>query len=263
MKKHNKLSNFKGLFEHAITVSEIAEYFIAFDGEKDAAECFSFMQKKHFDIIGVQKEGRIIGYAENVKSDGILRDYLQEFCDDYIIPYNTPLSNALSHLSKSDYGFVSAFGHVVGIFTKADIHKPSVRFWLFGLVSILEINMQAIIKQGYSGDSWKGKLKEKRLKKVQELYEDLKGRKEEIDELSCCQFCDKRTLIEANRKILDVIGKSKNEFNEFAKKVEEQRNDIAHPAKMDVSGFSQIFELAGEIEGMIAKIESVTSDGRG
>jgi len=74
MYKFNKLNKLKDLFEKHIPLSVISEELIAFDAQKDVKECFAFMQKKHFDIIGVEEKGIIVGYAGKKHRCGLCRN---------------------------------------------------------------------------------------------------------------------------------------------------------------------------------------------
>lgn len=42
-----------------------------------------------------------------------------------------------------------------GIVTFADLNKPPVRVYLFGLVSLLEVHLRFWIRTAYSDGSWK------------------------------------------------------------------------------------------------------------
>jgi len=166
----------------------------------------------------------------------------------------------LHHLAKKPHLFVKASDEIVGIITRADLHKPAFRIWLFGLISVLEIHMFELIHRTYPENGWKDKLPETRKGKLKEVYETRKISNEEIDWLSCCEFCDKRTIIEKNHVALEATGfKSTRDFSKNLKDIESLRNEIAHSCKVSKARWETVSELCKIIESLIANIEKFLS----
>jgi len=263
MFKFNKLSNLKELFERYITISVITEDFIAFDAKQDAKKCFAYMVEKHFDVIGVRESGHIIGYAKLSKeAKGLLYEHKASFKEDEILLENTPLTEVVYHLAKTPYIFVKISDEVAGIVTQADLHKPAVRIWLYGLISILEIHMFELIRRTYPKNDWIDKLCKERKEKLSEIYEARKKSNEEIDLLYCTEFCDKRTIIEKSEFALKATGfTSAKDFSKNLKQIEVLRNEIAHSCKVSKAQWETVSELCKKIESLIDNIENFLSSG--
>jgi hypothetical protein len=261
MFKFNKLSNLKDLFERYITISVITEEFIAFNANEDVEKCFTYMQEKHFDIIGVRENGCIIGYARLSKEDrGLLGEHKIEFKEDEILSDSEPLPEAVHRLAKTPYIFVKVSDEVAGIVTRADLYKPAVRIWLYGLISILEIHMLELIQKTFSVDEWKKCLSAERQQKMSNIYEDRRKHNEEIEEIYCTEFCDKRTIIEKSEVAIKATGfKLRAEFSKNLKKIEVMRNEIAHSCKVSKTQWEIVSELCRKIEFLINNIENFLS----
>ena len=72
-------------------------------------------------------------------------------------------------LRSKDRVFVLVGPEVKGIITLADLNKPLVRVYLFGLVSLLEMHLRFWVSTSYGQDDWKHELKEDRLRTANEF----------------------------------------------------------------------------------------------
>ena len=59
----------------------------------------------------------------------------------------TPLLAAILKLKDASFLFVNMLGRVGGIVTHADLQKPPVRMWLFGLVTLVEMRFAELIER--------------------------------------------------------------------------------------------------------------------
>jgi hypothetical protein len=182
-----------------------------------------------FDVLGVREQGLVTGYVRASDLDrGILADHLLEFSEEVLVAGNTSLSLVFDKLNDSLFLFVSAFGEVGGIVTRADMQKAPVRMWLFGLISLLEMQMLRIVRQIYPGDTWLDQLSDGRIAKAKEIFDDRRGRNEEIDLAECLQFADKRDLL-LQPHIISAFGfDSKAGMRATFVRLEQVRNELAH-----------------------------------
>ncbi len=259
MLKFNKLNRLREIFEQLITISIIAEDFVAFDTQEDVDKCLAYCEENNFDVIGVSENGCVIGYAQLSKQDtGLLGEHKIVFQEDEVVTSNAPLPEALHQLSKKTHVFVKEeeTSQIVGIITRADLYKPIFRMWLYGLVSVLEIHMFELIRRLYPGDEWQDNLKEDRKANIVKTYDYRRQHNEEIDLLYCTEFCDKRTIIEKSELVLKATGcKSKAEFSKTLKDIETIRNEIAHSCKVSKQRWTVISELCMQAEFIISNIE--------
>jgi len=259
MLKFNKLSELKEIFEQHITISIIAEDFVAFDAQEDVDKCFAYSEEHKFDIVGVKENGRIIGYSRLSKQDtGVLGEHRIEFSEDEVVTSDAPLHEAVNILAKQPYIFVreQQSGDIFGIITRADLYKHAFRIWLYGLISVLEIHMFELIRLSYPGESWTHKLSWHRRRKVRKIHNKRKKRNEDIELLYCTEFCDKKILIHKSKVALKATGfGSKSKFAKSLKNIEELRNEVAHSCKVSKKRWEDVSELCKQAESIINNVE--------
>ncbi len=241
-----------------ITAFAILEPLQSFSVDADALNAASFLKERGFDIAGVTRgeDGRVIGYVEQRSlTHGQVADHLRLLTVDHLVADTTPLPEVLSFLKERAFAFVLVGSEVEGIVTRADLNKPPVRVYLFGLISLLEMHMGHWIRSEYEGESWKVHLTEGRLSAAVNRQEERRKRNQDIDLVECLQFCDKRDLIlqsDALRKSLGLGGK--NAGARFLKRAEALRDLLAHSQQDLVEGTSWE-ELIDLVEGLEVVLE--------
>lgn len=265
--KHLKssLADLRELFEHSITVRHISEPFVSFDADHSAAQVRRFMEKKDYDVVGVRKDGLVSGYAR--REDLSLEDgdkvgtHLVQFKPDEMLPEITPLLNVFEALHNSPKAFVLILGQVGGIVTKGDLQKIPVRMWLFGLISLIEMQFLRLIRDYYPDDSWKQKslISPPRLNNAEDQLKDRRKRNEAIDLADCLQFCDKRDIVLKSDDLCRLIGFDSTETCEQLKSLENLRNELAHSQDIIIGNWPGIVNLAAEAEKILHKCEKVNA----
>src|SRR5690348_13463229 len=133
-----RLRELRHLFEDGITAQAILEPLQSCSSGASAVEVAQLLQVRDFDVVGVQEqpEGDVIGFvSRDSLQTGFVRDYLQKVTAGHLISDATPLASLLSILKNRERTFVLVGQHVRGIITRADLNKPPVRVYLFGLIS--------------------------------------------------------------------------------------------------------------------------------
>jgi hypothetical protein len=154
---------------------------------------------------------------------------------------------------------VVVLGEVGGIVTRGDLQKAPVRMWLFGLISLIEMQLLRIIREFFQIDSWQPLISPKRLEKAKSLLEERQRRNEGIDLADCIQFADKRDIVLKNDKLRHLLEiKSKEEGKQLFENLENLRNDLAHAQDIITGNWPRIVELAKESEALLGKLEVVT-----
>jgi predicted transcriptional regulator len=170
-----RLKELRNLFESGISARAIFERLLCCLSEEDAIEISKVLSGKGFDVAGVQEapNGPVIGFVfRDSLQDGIVRNHLNQMTSEHLISDATPLASLLSIFKSKDRVFVLVGQHVVGIVTKADLDKPPMRLYLFGLISLLEMHLTYWIKKAYPSEEWKGILTPDRLQKAEDLRLD-------------------------------------------------------------------------------------------
>jgi predicted transcriptional regulator len=140
--KHLKssLRDLRQVFDRSVSVRYIAEPFVSFDVQRHAPEVSAFMEAKDFDIVGVRQNGTVVGYVCQADlRDGTLEQYVRPFNEQLLLDDWSPMLTVLQLLARFPQVFVVVMGEVSGIIMKGDMQKAPVRMWLFGVLSLLEM----------------------------------------------------------------------------------------------------------------------------
>jgi len=195
--KHLKTSlyDLRQVFERGVTVRYIAEPFVSFDASRDVNEVRKFMEGRDFGVIGVRQNGIIAGYVErNSLQAGTLEQYIKPFDKENALDEWSPMLSALDLLVRFPQVFITIMGAVWGIITKGDLVKNPVRIWIFGVLSLLEMQFLRLIRNMYPNSEWTELISKNRVLKAEELLLERKRGNEAIDLAGCLELVDKYTI---------------------------------------------------------------------
>jgi hypothetical protein len=184
------------LFESAITVRDLAEPFVCYDAQRHAAEVRPFLVERDFDVAGVREDGRILGYVRRDSlTAGLVGDHAIQFNTGDVVDETEPLCRVFAGLQGRAALFVKAFGEVAGIVTWGDLQKAPVRMWVFGLISLVEMQMLRLIRTHKPNDTWRVLLKPGRvLKSALKWFKIRLERNEAIDLAACLSLSAKAEI---------------------------------------------------------------------
>lgn len=247
------------LFRESITAREIAEPLAAFDANQPSEKVKGFMEAKGFDVVGVSSDGTMLGYVqiEDLKI-GLLKEYTKPFSDRTLLDEKTPLLQTLRKLAEEHFVFLRFLGAPSAIVTRGDLQKAPVRMWLFGLVSILEMQLLQLIKNEGQGDWWIDLLSDSRLEKTNDIYKQRLERNEEIELADCLQLGDKTSIFNKTDTLLHRTGfSSKKDWKSTMDKIESLRNNLAHSNEIREDSWPEKIDLAIQIEKLVLILEAV------
>ena len=229
--KHLKssLTDLRRLFARAITLRDIAEPLVSFDLGQSASEVLAFMEKREYDVVGLREHGVVIGCAQrSAVKNGVIGAYLQPFASDEVLPDSEPLLAAFSALRDRRHIFINVLGHAGGIVTRGDLQKAPVRLWLFGLVSLLEMQMLRLVRERYPKNLWIPLLSEQRVAKARDIFNKRQERNEANDLSDCLQIVDKATILGRDADLLKLMEfSSKRSSDDFFGKLGVLRDALA------------------------------------
>jgi hypothetical protein len=154
------------------------------------------MEEFNLYAAGVRIDGFVSGYILPVDLEGgKLETCLRRFRKDQVLDGDATLSEVIHVLTRHNHCFVTLLGSVAGIITRSDIQKPIVRMWLFGIITLIEMNFVERIRIKWPAETWLNLITKSRLKKAEELLEERRRRKQFCDLLDCLQFSDKARII--------------------------------------------------------------------
>jgi len=256
--KHLK-SSYRDLQElfNNISVRYIAEPLTSFDLEANIPVVNSFMSEHDYDVVGVRQHGLVTGYVKGSElTSGTFADHVIKFLPSDLVDETTTLIEALRQMRDSPWLFVRTFGHVSGIVTRGDLQKAPVRMWLFGLVSLIEMQLLRIIREGYPNDSWKQFVSDKRLAKARGMHSDRQKENRAIDLADCLQFCDKQDIVLKSDMLQMRIGFTSTASNKrLFKELEQLRNKLAHAQDIVTGCWPEIVDIAEAAERLLEQCE--------
>jgi hypothetical protein len=250
-RKGTSLKDLRKLFEEKITAQAVFEPIQSCLEQADVAEVLKILDERDFDHAGVATEpgGLVTRFvSRNSMQTGKVKDCAQDILPDFTISDMTPLVKLLPIFKERDYVFVSAEAGVIGIITAADLSKPAVRIYLFGLISLLEMHLGYWIRVKYPDQTWREQLNEGRISAAEKVLNERRRKDQEIDLLDCLQFCDKRDLVLCHQDLRTALELDKNaNARRFLVLLERLRNQLAH-SQEDLVGNSSWKDLIPVIE---------------
>jgi hypothetical protein len=169
-----------------IQAKHVAENFQSVTPNTASNKVYEDMKNLDFDVMGVKEQDSIIGYIrKNDLRDGVCSDHLKKFEISDLISDSTSIIDFISMLKDRKRFFVLEKNKVTGIITRGDLQKTPIRMHLFGYISLLEMQLQRVIKYKFPEERWFKYLKPKRIEKAKKLLALRKERNEDIGLLEC------------------------------------------------------------------------------
>lgn len=227
-----RLADFNAALGERILAKDICEPLKCCPSGAPADEMQHQLRLLDFTVAGVRDidGGAITGFVrEGELCDGSVQSHLHALSEVTIIDDVVPLQNLLIYLGREPFLFVRSPNEVSAILTWADLNKPIVRIYIFGLISLLEMHLSFWIAQSYVGESWQGVLTLDRVNLARDVEEKRAALGQELPLIQCLQMCDKRTLISKSDGIRARLGfASKKDCERFLKDVGKLRDSLAH-----------------------------------
>ncbi len=228
-------------------------------GDQQAVEVRAHMEERNFDVMGLLDDDRISRYVSRKRlGEGTCNDHGLLIEPREIVSSTTALIDLLPIMKNRDHLFVLEGARLESIVTPADLQKPPVRMLLFGLVSLLDMYLLAVVRGQCPEETFRESLKPKRLEEAQRLYDIRRTKNEEIDLADCFQICDKRDLL------LKILGygelgfESKGKAERLFNGAENLRNNLAHSQDLVLgSSWTKVIELAIDIDAFLRGFENL------
>lgn len=256
-RRGTRLSELRSLLGSGITAHAILEPLQSCPADASAEDMSRILSRRDFDVAGVQfqPQGSVVGFvARQSLKKGVVKDHIQPLTADQLISEATPLPSVLAFLKVRQYAFVLIGSDVRGIVTRADLNKPPVRVYLFGLISLLEMHLGFWIRATYNDDSWQRELKANRLDAAKSICADREKRKQKVSLLDCLQFCDKRDLVVKLDDLRTQLNLgSKTQARDYLTRAEKLRDLLAHSQRDLARGSSweKTIDLVEWIEAVV------------
>jgi hypothetical protein len=248
------------VFENTVTVRYIASSLASFDAERTARKIQLWLQKRDFDEVGIRENGIVTGYAhrDNLQK-GRLGYHCVKFEDNDIVSADLPMLEALQIVRERRRVFVKILGEINGIVTSSDVVKPPIRLWLFGLLTIFEMQVTRLIKRRYPNESWVPLLQPKAIQNARNIQKSRQSYGTDVDLAECLLLTDKQAILLQSQELRAALGLFHSEtVQDTLKDVGNLRNHLAHAH--DISAhWPKFLETASTIEQAIKDAEEVSS----
>jgi len=252
-RKGTRLSELRAVLGAGVVARTISEPLQSCPREAPARDAEALLRERGFDAAGVQaaEDGPVVGFVlRGELLDGNVRDHTNAMTSEHLVSDATSLGDLLAVLRGRERVFVLEGPVVRGIITRADLNKPPVRVYLFGLISLLEMHLQFWVSSHYPDDSWQQALNPGRLEAANKLLDLRKGRNNDITLLQCLQFCDKRDLVLQSEELRNKLGfASKGGGATLLTCAEKLRDVLAH-SQADLAQESSWEELIKVVESV-------------
>ncbi len=242
------------LFRQGFSVMDLAEPLLSLDKTAPSSEAQKLMSDEEITHLGVRQNGRVVGYVKmnDLLSDGDLSRF-REFAPSELLDDTAGLNSVLDCLVQQDTAFVKILGVVSCVIRRRDLEKPPMRMWLYGIISLIEMNVTWAVQELYPRDAWIRITAPTRVEKAQILQDERKRRGQYADLFSCLQFSDKlRILIKETRHRELLHIKSRKEGERLIKRLETLRNNIAHAQPIVDDNWDAIKTLNESIEQIVS-----------
>ncbi len=242
------------LFVQAFTAMDIAEPLRSFDGDRSMPKVARRMQELGVDVVGVRAEGIVNGYVLLAdRGSDTCAHSMRRFARDQVVEAKAPLTEVVQVLTRHNHCFVSSFGSVTGVATRADIQKPVGRMWLFGMITIVEMGLTERIRQTSADCKWSDWVSAARLEKARALLEERRRRGQHCDLLDCVQLSDKAQVLLRVPGELEYFGfKTKGAAKRVIKELESLRNNLAHSQDIVTHDWAQIARITQRIHELVS-----------
>lgn len=241
------------VFQQAFIVHDIAESLISFDDLTPVENVRAFMEAQRLEVVGVRQQGRVEGFIELADmGKDICGDHMRPFDNSQIVLESTPLAELVRRLEGHRRLFVSILGRVGGIVSRSDLHKPPVRMWLFGMVTLIEMRFNRLIERFCPNDSWQQFLSEGRMQKARTLLAERSRRNQDLTLLDCLQLADKVQIIARNEPLRSQTRfQSRRQMDDAAKMLEKLRNNLAHSQDIVTGDWETIVFLSENLDNVL------------
>jgi hypothetical protein len=256
------------LMEHALKVEFVYETLFSFDGHEAADQVRRILEQRRFDVVGVKNDGLVSGFAHRDRLNvGRLADHAISFRDE-VIPASASLKDLLPYLKEKPFVFVAQHGHVNGIITRGDLRKAPMQMWLFGVISLIEMQLLRIIRAKYPMEKWKVFFSEKEqatglrkpaqcLSRAKEEFNKLENKNEENDVAECLNLAGKAHIVSKSHKLREGIGFDSEDdcFNFLGGDLGKLRNKLAHAQDVWGGNWREKIERIEKAEKLLEELE--------
>jgi hypothetical protein len=232
---------------------DLAEPLASLDDNQPATMAAELLRSRNLQVLGVRHAGSMTGWvqAEDMV-DGSLGEHARPFREELVLDETASLDAVLCALTMTGHVFVRWLGDVAGVITRRDLQKPPLRMWLFGAITILDLNMTNAIESLHPADSWRDRISQGRLDKALALRAERQRCGADCRLVDCLQIKDKADILVRDSTNLSALGfSSRREAERFSRDIEALRNHLAHAQELEAAHLVTAAQIATLITSIL------------
>jgi hypothetical protein len=232
-------------FARVFAARDIAEPLRSFDADWPPEQMCERMRGLGLAVAGLRSDGAVTGYVRLPELECDPEGSRRDLGADQVLAEDAPLSDVIWVLTRHEHCFVTALGSVVGVITRADIQKPVVRMWLFGMITLVEAELTRRVREVFPGERWTALVTPSRMERARQLRDERARRDQSCDLLDCLQLGDKAAVLLSDpRQLADFGFASRKAAKKVIKELESLRNNLAHAQDIVTHDWPQIARMA-------------------
>jgi hypothetical protein len=238
------------LFMDTFCARDIAEPLRSFDVGDSSDSVRAQMEDAALPVACLREHGRVCGYVRCTDLQGdCCGEHRRLFRPGQVVRSHSSLSEVIHVLTLQGYAFVSWLGEVAGYISRSGINKPVARMWLFGMVTLAEMEFMRMIEEYFPDEAWRAHMPEKRLAKAIQFQEERARRNQPCSLLECLQFADKMQVLLGHPQAMARLHvDSKRAGRRLAEELESLRNNLAHAQDISQKDWGPIARMAARLE---------------
>lgn len=239
-------------FARAFTAQDLAEPLRLFDEGRSAAEVRALLEGEDLVLAGSGREGFSVAYLRaDALGEGPCGAFALPFRDDQIVGGDASLADVIEVLVRHDFCFIAHLGQISGFIRRQDIQKPVARMWLFGIITVTEMDLTRRIQQTWPDGSWESLLSPGRRERALQLRAHRQAQGQACTLLDCLQLSDKGEIVLQNPTQLAAFGfPTRTSGRQVLRDVESLRNNLAHAQDIVTHDWLQIVRFARALEAL-------------
>ena len=236
-------------FADTFIAQDIAEPLRSFDREKNCSEVRIIMEEQYLDVVLIRDNGLVRGYlCRNDLTDSPCSEHIRQFRPAQVLEGEASITAVIHSLTLHEHVFISVLGEVSGYISRQCVNKPVARMWLFGMITMIEMELTRLIEDHFPQESWIPLVSESRREKADQLKVERERRNQHCTLLECLQLSDKGQILIENPTILKMFGfKSKRLAKRNIKEFESLRNNLAHAQDIATHDWAAIARISSRI----------------
>ncbi len=239
--------HFRTRFNELFSVQDLAEPLLSFDAGTPASVVAAALRAAGIEVASVREAGRAQGFVrlEDLAVHGGCGRVMRDFDAAQLLVGDAGLAEAVHVLTLFDFAFVRVLGEIQGVVRRDDVNKPYMRMWLFGIITLMEMQATRLIRERFPNHAWRELLPPSRLETAQRLQHDRARINRPCELIDCLQLADKGAILVNDPEVLDLLGfESRSAAKRVLKDFQSLRNNLAHAQDISTWDWAQVARLS-------------------